>query len=145
MQYHPTTQIYLHAPDALRAQEMQKLHMVINPKLYPKKEATFNTKIQLSLVGGSLGGADSLTRLITAIENNIFSNFEWSRVGELVETTDIINKYEKIKSFKKPLEISYELSGLVEGEKLKYLKIAILREAEIRLFNCDLQIECYEK
>lgn len=31
----------------------------------------------------------------------------------------------KIKSFKKPLTISYELQGSIEGEKLKYLKITI--------------------
>jgi len=36
------------------------------------------------------------------------------------------------------------IEGLVEGEKLKYLKTAILREAEIRLFNCDLKV-IYEK
>jgi chemotaxis response regulator CheB len=64
-----TTQIYLHVPDVLRAEEMQKLHMIINPKLYSKKETVFTAKIQLSLIGGSLGGTDSLTRLITAIEN----------------------------------------------------------------------------
>jgi len=71
-------------------------------------------------------------------------DFNWSRVGELIEIPDIINKYEKIKSFKQPLEISYELNGSVEGEKLKYLKTAILREAEIRLFNCDLKITIAE-
>jgi integrase len=140
-----TTQIYLHAPDELRAQEMQKLHMFINPKLYPKKEATFNTKIQLLLVGNSLGGTDSLTRLIGAIENNVLSDFEWSRVGELIETSDIIHEHEKIKIFKRPLEILYELEGSIDGDKLKYLKTAILREADIRLFNCDLKIAVYEK
>jgi hypothetical protein len=140
-----TTQIYLHAPDALRAQEMQKLHMFINPKLYPKKEATFNTKIQLLLVGNSLGGSDSLTRLIGAIENNVLSDFEWSRVGELIEMSDIINEHEKIKSFKRPLEILYEFEGSIDGDKLKYLKTAIQREADIRLFNCDLKIAVYEK
>ena len=59
--------------------------------------------------------------------------------------SDIINKYEEIKSFKQPLEMAYKVDGLIEGEKLKYLKNAILREAEIRLFNCDLKIEFYEK
>ncbi len=100
-----TTQIYLHAPDELRAEEMQKLHMVINPKLYPKREVTFNTKLQLSLVGNSLSGTDSLIRLIASIENNVLSDFAWSRVGEFVEMADIINKYENIKGFKRPLEI----------------------------------------
>ncbi len=136
-----TTQIYLHAPDEMRAQSMNKMHMTIHPKLYPKKDASCNskTKIQLSLVGNSLGGVDSLIRLIAAIENNVLSDFTWSRVGELTEIADIINSYEISKSFKKPLEISYELENLLEGEKLKYLKNAILREAEIRLFNCDLK------
>lgn len=140
-----TTQIYLHAPDALRAKEMQKLHMVINPKLYPKKETAFNTKIQLSLIGNSLGGTDSLNRLIVAIENNVLSDFKWVRIGELIEMSDIINKYEKIKNFKLPLEILYELEESVDGDQLKYLKTAILREADIRLFNCDVKISVYEK
>ena len=140
-----TTQIYLHAPDALRAQEMQKLHMSINPKLYIKPEATFNTKIKLSLVGGSVGGVDSLTRLLGAIEHNVLSDFKWGMVGELTEITNLIKKYEKLKSFKQPLEIWYELEGLIENEKLKYLKAAILRETEIRLFNCDLKVHYDEK
>ena len=137
-----TTQIYLHAPDALRAEEMQKLHMVINPKLYPKEEAILNTKIQLSLIGSSLVGVDSLIRLIGAIENNLLIDFKWSRVGELIEISDIINKYEKIKNFKLPLEILYELKRSINSDQLKYLKTAILREAEIRLFNCDLAFDC---
>ena len=140
-----TPQIYLHAPDELRAQEMQKMYMVINPKLYSKKEKNANTKIKLLLIGSSLGGVDSLKRLIAAIENNVLVDFKWSRVGELTEMSSIINKYEEVKSFKRPLEISYELGSLVEGEKLKYLKTAILRESEIRLFNCDVKIEFYEK
>ena len=135
-----TTQIYLHAPDALRAQEMQKLHMVINPKLYPKKEAFSTTTIQLLLVGGSLGGTDSLARFIGAIENNILSDFAWNRVGELIEISNIINKYEKLKNFKLPLEILYELAGKIDGDQLKYLKTAILREADIRLFDCKIEI-----
>jgi integrase len=134
-----TTQIYLHAPDELRAQEMQKMYMTINPKLYSKPAEDVTTKIVLSLIGGSLGGTDSLIRLLTAVENNILSDFSWSRVGALIEMEDIINKYEEIKSFKLPLEVSYELAGSIDGERLKYLKTAILREAEIRLFDCKVQ------
>jgi integrase len=138
-----TTQIYLHAPDALRAQEMQKLHMVVYPKLYPNKEENINsiTKLKLLLVDGSLGGADSLTRLIAAIENNVLVDLKWSRTGELIENIDIINRYEKVKIFKQPLEFSYQIEGLIDGYKLKYLKTAISREAEIRLFDCDLKVD----
>ena len=137
-----TTQIYLHAPDQLRAQSMNKIHMAIEPKLYPKEEVNCNrTKIQLSLVGSSLGGIESLTRLIASIENNILIDFKWIRVGELIEISEIVNKYEKIKNFKQPLQIRYELDSLIEGEKLKYLKTAILREADIRLFDCKLTVQ----
>lgn len=138
-----TTQIYLHAPDELRAQEMQKMHMAINPKLYPQKAINTNSQtiIQLSLVGSSLGGVDSLTRLLAAIENNILIDFKWSRVDELTTMSAIINKYEKIKNFKQPLNISYQVASLVESEHLTYLKTAILRETDIRLFHCKINIQ----
>jgi len=138
-----TTQIYLHAPDDIRAREMQKMHMVISPKLYPKQEpkTNSNTQIRLSLVGSALGGVDSLTRLLAAIENNVLVDFKWSRVGELTEISDIINKYEKIKNFKQPLNISYELESVVDGDNLKYLNTAILKEAEIRLFKCTIDLK----
>ena len=87
----------------------------------------------------------SLTRLIAAIENNVLVDFKWSRVGKLTEMTKIIDRYEDVKSFKRQLEISYEIESLISGERLNYLKTAILREAEIRLFNCDLKFEFYEK
>ncbi len=94
-----TTQIYLHAPDEMRAQSMNKMHMVITPKLYPKEEEIGNTEIKLSLVGSSLGGSDSLTRLIVAIENNVLVDCKWIRAGKFIETADIIHRYEQIKSF----------------------------------------------
>ncbi|MGI9214301.1 MAG: hypothetical protein ACR2HS_01140, partial [Gammaproteobacteria bacterium] len=72
------TQIYLHAPDEMRAQFMNKMHMVISPKLYPKEEEIGNTEIELSLVGSSIRGVDSLIRLIASIENNVLVDFKWS-------------------------------------------------------------------
>ncbi len=136
-----TTQIYLHAPDDIRAREMQKMHMTINPKLYDQKEIVGITQIQLSLVGNSLAGADSLTRLLVSIENNILIDLNWKRAGAQVGMTDIVNRYEKIKNFKQALEVSYELQGLITTDNLKHLKNAILREAEIRLFNCNITVQ----
>ena len=45
---------------------------------------------------------------------------------------------------KQPLTILYQLNGKIEGEHLKFLKTAILREADIRLFNCSLNIQYKE-
>lgn len=103
---------------------MQKMHIAINPKIYEQKYVNSHrdTIIELSLVGSSLGGVDSLTRLLAAIENNILIDFKWTKVGELTENSAIINKYEKIKNFKQPLNISYQVASLVEGEHLTHLK-----------------------
>ena len=62
-----------------------------------KVDATFNAKIQLSLVGCSLGGIDSLTRLVSAVENNVLCGFKWSKVGELTEIIDILISMKKLK------------------------------------------------
>ncbi len=137
-----TTQIYLHAPDEMRAQFMNKMHMVISPKLYPKEEEIGNTEIELSLVGSSIVGVDSLIRLIASIENNVLVDFKWSRVGKLIETADLINKYKEIKNFKLPLEICYKLEGALNNAKLTDLKTSILKEAEIRLFTCKIKVQC---
>ena len=131
-----TTQIYLHAPDELRAKEMQKLQLAIMPKLYSTQEKASSVNIKLSLVGGNLCGSAALERLIFSIENNVLSDFNWSRGEELAT---IIKRYEEVKQFQQPLEIIYNIAG-IEGEKLKHLKVAILREAEIRLFNCGLEV-----
>jgi integrase len=134
-----TTQIYLHAPDELRAKEMQKLQMSIYPKLYEKKTQDHaHTNMKLSLIGGNLCGVDSLKRLIDSIENHVLVDFKWSRVSTL---TDLLKKHEQIKNFKQPLALEYIIENQVEGEKLHYLKSAILREAEIRLFQSTINIE----
>ena len=75
----------------------------------------------------------------------MLSDFTWSRIGELTETADIISKYEQVNVLKQPLTILYQLNGKIEGEHLKFLKTAILREAEIRLFNCSLNIQYKER
>ncbi len=137
-----TTQIYLHAPDEMRFREMQKLRINVSPKLYVKPEEQVDSRAQLklSLVGSSLGGFDSLKRLIKAIENQVLSDFKWSRFGELTEIQDIINKYQEVKIFKRPLEICYKLEGDLGNDKLNALKNSILKEAEIRLFKCTIDL-----
>ncbi len=56
-----STQIYLHAPDAMCSQSINKLRMNINFPLTVGKIETSgsNTLIRLGLAGNSLGGVDS--------------------------------------------------------------------------------------
>ena len=132
-----TTQIYLHAPDALRAQEMQRMKIAIYPKLYAEKSDGRGTQIKLSLIGSSLAGVDGVQRLIGSIDN-VLADFKYSRSEDL---QDLLKRYEEIKNFKKPIEIVYSIATEINSDGLKYLKTAIMREAEIRLFDCKLSIE----
>jgi hypothetical protein len=131
-----TTQIYLHAPDALRAQEMQRMKIAIYPKLYAEKSDGRGTQIKLSLIGSSLAGVDGLQRLIGSIKN-VLADFKCSRSEDL---QDLLKRYEEIKDFKKPIEIVYSIATEISSDGLKYLKTAIMREAEIRLFQCNMMI-----
>lgn len=138
-----TTQIYLHAPDELRAKEMQKLQMSIYPKLYEQDPQDHSyTKIKLAVIGNNLGGVDSLTRLINAIEHNILGEIKWSRPSALSE---LLIRYEQIKNFKQPLNLEYIIENRLAGESLNYLITAIKRESDIRLFHCELKVEFHEK
>ncbi len=117
---------------------MQKLQLAIMPKLYSKEERSTGVSMKLSLVSGNLCGMMGLERLIANIETNILAVLNWSRVEELAS---IIKRYKIVKQFKQLLEILYNIVGNIESEMLKHLKTAILREAEIRLFNCNLEIK----
>ena len=134
-----TTQIYLHAPDQLRAQSMNKLQISICPKLYDNTEENSEyTNIKIELVGGNLSYSNGLERFMDSIENNLLVDFKWKRVDEL---SFIIKRYEEIKNFKLPLEIVYIIENKLAGDILNYLKVAINREAEIRLFQCVIEIK----
>jgi hypothetical protein len=129
-----TTQIYLHAPDELRYREMQKIYMKISPKLYQEKSEPDVTRMKVTLTPSSLSNLDSFKRLVDAIENNLLSEYDYERDQPL---DYIINHYETIKQFKQSFSLVYYVKDL-SAEGVAYLKKAIAREAEIRLFECAI-------
>jgi len=131
-----TTQIYLHAEDNLRSAEMEKIKMQIQMRaINVASVAKEPTIINLELVGGSLSEMQGLQRFMAAIENNVLSEFGWSK-----HATDeqLIARYKKIRILKTPLKISYLLNTRLAAYELAQLKHAINREAEIRLFSCAI-------
>ena len=89
------------------------------------------------LVGGPLSEMDRLKRFMASVENNIFSDFKWAK-----HATDeqLINKYKKTRIFRSRLKISYLLKSTFVKYELEQLQRNIVREAEVRLFDCKTQV-----
>jgi site-specific recombinase XerD len=129
-----TTQIYLHAEDNFRSNEMEKIKMDLQMRPITLAKAEIEPMvINLELIGGAFSEAEGLQRFMTAIENNILEKFGWSKHAT---NEQLIAKYKKTMILKTPLKISYLLNTKLEQYELEQLKRAIMREAEIRLFNC---------
>ena len=132
-----TTQIYLHAEDTLRSVEMEKIKMQLQPRIITAPTSRPEAMvITLELVGGPLSEIDGLKRFMASVENNVLINFEWSK-----HATDeqLITRYKKTRILRTPLKISYLLNTTFVEYELEKLTRNIVREAEIRLFDCKVQ------
>jgi integrase len=132
-----TTQNYLHTEEKRRYEEMQKIRMDLEPKLAIKKPDLMKTELKLSLKGGPLSEKLGLERFIAILDGHILVNMAWERKEVL---SDLIERYQKIKVLREPLQISYVTYSVIEPESLENIKKSIVREAEIRLFDCQLQL-----
>lgn len=133
-----TTQIYLHAEDALRSTEIQKLRMRLEPELIVKAVVAEKVKLNLSLKGGSLSHKISLSRLLASIEENILRDIAFKREGS--DLGELLNHYERLKKFGEALTVSYALIDF-KAQSLGDIQKAILREASIRLFECSIAVQ----
>ena len=133
-----TTRIYLHAEDKIRANEMEKLKMQLQPRsINLKQDINDKVIINLELIGGSLGETLGLKRLMASIENQVLSEINWSKNEE---DEALLAKYQQIKAFGIPLDFSYLLTDNLTIARLTQIERAIIREAEIRLFKCNIKI-----
>jgi hypothetical protein len=75
---------------------------------------------------------------MASIENQVLSGINWSKNEE---NEALISKSQQIKAFGIPLKFSYLLTANLTAIKLVQLERAIIREAEIRLFICTINIK----
>lgn len=132
---HQTTQIYLHAEEALRASEIQKLRMQIEPSWMVQPSVPNKAFLKIIFKGGPLSNKLSFSRLVNTIEENILREVDFER--ETADLEALLNRYEPLKKLGDPLTICYYLSSFKE-EGFDELQKAIKREASIRLFECTL-------
>lgn len=127
-----TTQIYVHAEDDRRFEEIQKLSMSLN---LAKVKALDSGDVQLSLKisGGSLTEEFSLVRLLDRIESVALGGISFQKLS-----ADIPADYQQFRKFGKPFNVSYRVKNISKS-RLAVVKETIAREGKIRLFTINLE------
>lgn len=130
------TNIYMHAEESLKYQEIQKLVMNLNPKL-PEIELpleVFNLKLGISLTKGPVCNEFSLLKLLDTIEQIVLEGHSWEVQGsrEL-----LLEKYKKLYLYKQPFVITYDIYNIKKGV-VKVISSSVIHEANIRLFDCEI-------
>jgi hypothetical protein len=106
---------------------------MVTPKLQTElpPEATTGIII-LSFQGGPVSHEFSLGKLLDTIENYILPKDQWITKATRAE---VLARYKQVHTFRQPLVIEYQVTKITT-EELVCLEKAILREADLRLFNC---------
>jgi hypothetical protein len=131
-----TTQIYLHAEEALRHDAMQKMSLKVKAKPLVKKTITQQILINVKLTKGPLHKGLGFRKLLEALEET-FSRYQWQPYQ-----FDQESKVAEIESSIVPvlvIEFGYVFENF-DLEKIEELKKEIVLEAEVRLFKADIEI-----
>ena len=136
------TNIYMHAEELLKHQEIQKLAMRVSPKLQQVDSENSSIALTVSLTKGSVCNELSLLKLLDTIEQVIFKNRIWEAQDK--DREQLLIRYQKLYRYKQPLVFSYTLFNVRE-EELDFIRLAIINEAGIRLFGCEIIMSVTEK
>ena len=131
------TNIYMHAEELLKHQEIQKLTLQVNPKAQrtETQPKVASIKLTLSLTKGPVCNELSLLKLLDTIEQVILVKHSWETQEQNKE--QLLVKYRQLYLYKQPLIITYDIYSINE-EDLHAIRQAIICEANIRLFDCEI-------
>ena len=131
------TNIYMHAEELLKHQEMQKLTLQVNPKVQeiesPQKRRS--VRLHISLTKGPICNEFSLLKLLDTIKLTILKDYNWE--AQEPNEEHIFTKYRQLYLYQRPLVITYAIHKIKE-EEVNAINQAIIREANIRLFECEI-------
>lgn len=129
-----TSQIYIHADDAKRFLETQKLSMDILPT---KAEKEARSVLQLTIKTRSINTEYKFTKLIAAIEQQVLQGYNWQRVGD-IDVTPF--NYESFNRWSKSIKVYYRFAEQINIDLLEKFKQGVLEEADLRQFQCEVRV-----
>jgi len=131
-----TTQIYVHAEDDARFQQMQKMQMNMESRLIEKTKKIIGIEYRLRLNKGPVNKVMGLTRLLLGIEQQLFKGLEWVRLGE---APGVLLEKVKNQGLQSGIELSYQVRSEEVVEGVKVWMNALKRQCEIWLFEVDIK------
>ncbi len=125
-----TTQIYVHAEDLRRAQEINKLQIELKPVLLTPKQQEEELELKIILTRGPLDKIAGLKQFINALEEFILPS-GWQRL-EYFTDHDVKRAF----TMGRAVVISYKI---LKTDEQDLIVAAVKREAVIRLFECEVR------
>lgn len=133
-----TTQIYIHAEDDKRFDEMQKLSMNIQPSITTFDFVKREFIVEINLTKTSVCWEHNFLRFIDVIERRLFRSCVFKMIGN--DGSSLLDVLKRKMKFSRKCNFSYQLKGIDSQKKINLLKSSMIREAEIRLFSCFVEI-----
>ena len=132
-----TTQIYVHAEDLARHNEIQKMRLQnIEPMVtvaLPNIGYEFKIKLTKGPVSKNLG----IARIIETIEQQIFKSLDCIRVGESLDV--LLARITAQGACCAHVELVYQVRAQIVVESVQIWEAALKRAAAVWLFNCEIQ------
>ena len=132
-----TTQIYVHAEDNQRYQEMQKMQLQHGPSVLSQEETYIGYEFTIKLTKGPISKTLGISRIIQAIEEKIFKGLEHIRVGEGTEA--LLRKIEQLGAGCTTIELVYQVKAKDIVESPDIWEEALKRQAAVWLFDCNIK------
>ena len=132
-----TTQIYIHGEDEQRFNEMQKLQMSHEPLIVEKKSVLVGYEFKLILTRGPIDKSMGISMLLDGIENQIFKDLDWVRVGDDSDT--LIHSIKKQGVLCTRVELIYQVRSQEVIDSPEVWVEALKRQAQIWMFAVDIQ------
>lgn len=134
------TNIYMHAEESLKYQEIQKLTLQVNPKIQQaeNQQKAVAIGMVITLTKGPVCNELSFIKLLDTIEQVILKDYRWQ--AQEPNREQLLEQYRKANLYKQPFSIGYQFY-IIKEEEINIIRLATISEAELRLFACEIKID----
>ena len=136
-----TTQIYVHAEEARRFTEMQKMHMGLQSKLLTPTSKANTLEITMQLSKGPVSKVMGLRKVLSGLESQILTELSWARITPSKEELINITEQDLLGG---NIEITYQLYSLEAVNAKELWERAFMRHADIWLFETKVNSKLIE-
>jgi hypothetical protein len=133
-----TTNIYVHTENNERYNAMQKIQLRNDPLVLSKDPVYIGYEFKMKLTRGPVSKVLGVSRIMQAIETQIFKGLNCIRVGEGTEY--VLEKIRQQGAGYTEIELVYQVRAKEVVDALHIWEEALRRQASIWLFDCAIEI-----